>query len=320
MEIFMNTNEINETGKLYKAGKISERTAINKAVEFVALNYKLFGMEKFDEDFKSDVVLKFLEKCPDLLHMYNPEQGDFFGLLYFFVKTIVHTELKTASRKTFNEKIFLETSVENYSEDLAKNFKISHNDLEAKEFPENYVIDQSTSNLRKVFSNLKQSKDRANIILALKSAFYLDDQIIDEICRIYNLNKIEFTDILQICKNQQLSKIERNQKNISRRNCAYFFHKKYSSQINGYNKSDSEEINSTRYQMHLQSRNETQTDRWQKQNKNLRSSKVFIRTSNKLIADILNICERQVSYYVEKTLKSNNYTLHSVESEKSTVN
>ena len=52
----------------------------------------------------------------------------------------------------------------------------------------------------------------------------------------------------------------------------------------------------------LEKRNTSQEKRWKNQNQILNNQKTGLRTSNKTIANILNLCERQVGYYLKKSI------------------
>ena len=294
----MQIQNINDLPDLLAKNLISQKEAVNHIASFVIQNYPVFSLEKYDEDFRSEIIVRTLEKGHLILSQYDKSQGSFFNFLFCTVKSFIRSELKNISRKNINEKIFQEASILSFNEKLKGNEKITHKISEIQKIPYNSKS-ANPENLRKTFSVLKNFEDRANFVLALKSAFYLDDEIISQFCKTYNLKKTEFTDIIQTCRISRITKIERNETNIARRNAAYFFHKRYEKQIENF---DSEE--STRYGSTVTERNKSQQKRWKTHNYKLKSPSGYIRTSNKVIAEILNIAERQVAYYMVKTLKN----------------
>ncbi len=294
----MQIQNINDLPDLLAKNLISQKEAVNHIASFVIQNYPVFSLQKHDEDFRSEIIVRTLEKGHLILSQYDKTQGSFFNFLFCTIKSFIRSELKNISRKNINEKIFQEATILSINEKEKDYERITHKISEIQEIPYN---SKSTNpeNLRKTFSVLKKFEDRANFIIALKSAFYLDDKIITQFCKTYNLEKTEFTDIIQSCRISRLTKIERNKTNIARRNAAYFFHKRYEKQIKNF---DTE--NSTRYEKTVTERNKSQKKRWKTHNYKLQSPTCYVRTSNKVIAEILNIAERQVAYYVAKTLRN----------------
>ena len=79
----MNQTELNKLPELVQEGKMSPVYASHKLALYVKENLSLFGLNKKDEDFKSDIIVMLLEKTEQLFEQYNPQYGCFFT--YFFV-------------------------------------------------------------------------------------------------------------------------------------------------------------------------------------------------------------------------------------------
>ena len=108
-----------------------------------------------------------------------------------------------------NEKVFQNHCADNYPENQISYSRISPQDSEAPKVPYSFKP-ISPENLRQAFHDLQNRDAKINVVLALKAAFYLDDDIINDLCESYNLNKEDFIENVQICKNTLLSKNERN--------------------------------------------------------------------------------------------------------------
>ena len=91
----MNQQDPNLLIEKFQRGFLSEKETVDKICSFVTQNYPIYGLHKFDEDFRQDVILNLLERGPHLLHLFNPQYGDFFTFLYCFVSTIINTKRKS---------------------------------------------------------------------------------------------------------------------------------------------------------------------------------------------------------------------------------
>ena len=76
-------------------GSITRKEAVNQICSFISKNYPVFGLQKYDEDFRSDLILKVIERGDHLLDLYMPEHGNFFCFLHTYVTSLINKVLGT---------------------------------------------------------------------------------------------------------------------------------------------------------------------------------------------------------------------------------
>lgn len=285
--------DLNEVPEAIASGKITEKEAVNEIAVFLIKNYPVFGLHKYDEDFRSEVLTRFLENGQSIFKIYNPELGDFFTYFYSYIKNIIRTKLKKYSRTSIQEAVAIQESILNYDEKL-ENYSdsedFSYNDKSKKE--------NINFNINNYFKD-SEKDEKTLLILALKSSYYLTDEQIDKICKKYSLDKNNFYNLIQHCKEQMNRKIERRQNVEERRNSAYFRHKRY---VLEKIKNENEDNNISVRNLILEKDYKQKTN-WININERLEKGYLYLRPTNKVIANVLGICERQVSYYINYAKK-----------------
>ena len=301
----MKLQELNRLPEKYLAGEISQKQLINLIACFVAENYPVYGLHKYDEDFRQDIILYLIEKGPHLLHIYNPEFGDFFTFLYCYISTLINTKIKNCVMNNMKEKLTFEESVRSLDEKAQKYHKIDYKNFEVQKAP--FAHKKITpEELHDAVKELSQKQtDKKVIILALKSSYYLTDEQIQRICSIYHIDQEHFYNMVQHCKETLLPKSERRERAEERRNFAYYHHKRYLRIIKNLDEDDLienkyilKEIYENKERKHRQN--------WNRMNNIFEKGHLYMRPTTKTVADLMGICERQVNYYlncVKKDLK-----------------
>lgn len=295
----MDLSRLNQIPKLVVSGKMSKEEGVQYLASFVTKNYKIFGLHKYDEDFRSDIVLFILEKGERIIDIYDSDSGDFFTFFYCFIKSQIKSSVKKMSRQIIHDKFSYEESVENYENNAFNYQKVNFPDLSINQTQVPYIHKKVTlSDLKKgIEENKLERYDRSLLILALKSAFYLTDSQILKICKIYDMDPDFFYNLIQFLRDGILSKKDRQDIFIQRRNSAYFHHKKYQEQIHYLEEKDSP--NSDLERESLAKRNELQMHNLDMLNQKFENGFIYLRPSTKILANVLGICERQVNYYLQ---------------------
>lgn len=326
----MNLTYLNLIPQMVETGHLSTKQAIQKMALFVQQNISVFNIIECDEDLRSEIVLHILDKGEILFNKYSKECGDFFNYFYSFVK---NTEISCRRRQqkstlqdihNVNEKIleFNENcdvySPSRYSEPEQRkvpyraeriNIQAFQTACKNNKYAIKQFVDKEKDNelLKKKIAQMSPIKLRKTIlILALKSAYYLTDYQINRIAVICHVEKFLLHQAIQTLKSQLYDRENSKLKMEERRNNAYFQHKRYMNQLNWLRQSNEE---SDQYKIEqLQTKYLAQTEKWLKLNSLLASGVRNIRPTNKAIAEILGICERQVSYYIKnaRELERNN--------------
>lgn len=293
----MDISNLNLLPDMIASGEITREEGIRQLASFINDNYLIFGLQKFDEDFRSEIVLYVLEKGNHLFEIYNSESGDFFTFFFCFIKSQIKSTMKKKSKRIINEKFSFQESVENYESDLQNYQKIKYSEFEIKRAPYNYkkvTIDDLKKGLQE---NKLERYDRSILVLALKSAYYLTDSQIVKICKIYDIEPDMFYDVIQYLRDGVLHKKERLEIYVQRRNSAYYHHKKYEEQIHYLEIKDNP--NSELERKKLSEKNEVQKHNLNNYNKKFEDGYLYLRPSTKLVANVLGICERQINYYLQ---------------------
>ena len=292
----MNNEEINLIPEKIKKGLITKKEAVNIICSFVSQNYRIYGLQKYDEDFRSEVIIKLLERGQYILDFYNPEAGCFMKYLYYYICTLIHSKMKIVARNAVQERMNIEYSIELNEEKEVQYNKLFYSPINEPSVP--YARKVSNEDIITTLRNIsKKPSDKKILVLAMKSSFYITDKEIEKICIMYSIRQEDFYEIIQLCKSSVLSRAERKNRALERRNYAYSQHKRFSSLV----KKLSEDLSMQNSEAIITYRKKAKRykQRWLELNKILGEGYLYLRPSNKFIADILGICERQVTYYIQ---------------------
>ncbi len=281
-----------------RSGTMSEKQVVNEICSFVAKNYPLYGLHKYDEDFRQDILLRLLERGPHLLQLFNPNFGDFFTFLYCYVSTLINTTLKKRILTSFRENLNVEECIDSLGEKEIKYHRIDYTHFEVPKAP--FVQKQmSSEELRETFKQLSlKQNDKKIVVLALKSSYYLTDEQIERICKISGIKPEYFYNMIQHCKETLEKKSDKRQKALERRNYAYYHHKRYNKILQKLDNTDEVPEYKLISKQQFIRKDKKHLQNWHKLNNDFEKGYLLLRPTNKTIADIMGICERQVNYYI----------------------
>lgn len=278
-------------------GELSCEDTVRLIGSFIAKNYRVFNLQKYDEDFRSEIIITFLENGNKFLQTYNPDLGDFFSFLYCFVNSIANTKMRSLIQKKLKDSLTIAEGINTIEETEYNYSKITHHLQEIPRVPYSYKT-PNVNELKKIFSKLRDDNtDKKILVLAIKSSFYLSDSQIKKISRLYNIKEDDLYAVIQYFKNSLLYKSEKKIKAEERRNFAYYHHKKYKFQLEKM--SENGEISASKYTTNKILNKEKKHKRnWNKMNEKLENGFLYLRPTSKSVAEVLGICERQVTYYI----------------------
>ena len=290
----MDTKKIDDLPDLVQAGTLSKEEAVKKIAEYIFREPYRFGLAGFDDDFKSEIILTVLQKGAQVFKRFDKNCGAFGSYLYAFVRGLILTQKREAIRKFIadsNMKAF------SYPED-SKRTDESLSVIVAE--PKVRYAPVSNTKIWKALSrrcNATNAGDaKTALILALKSSYYIPASSVDEVSSYCKLQSAELQRLIAELNSLLYSRIERRNTIIKRRDNAYYFHRKYYMQLKLCDKEKTDtELLLKKYRK--------QTESWKHKNKELRESRWRVCPTNKMIANILGICERQVSHYITRAQK-----------------
>ncbi|MCR4742234.1 MAG: hypothetical protein K5866_05130 [Treponema sp.] len=292
----MKENDLLTYSQAWSDGKLSEEKFLEKLTLYILHNKKLLGLQKYGEDFIQDLLLKILETGSKFLASYDSKIGPFENYFNAYLSTLIHTNKKAMVKKIIESKVFDEESINNYPEksaryellELPPEFKpkapYSFNKIEKEDFD-------------RIFKLEPNKKDKRLLVLALKSSFYITDFQIENLCKFYELDPKDFLNSIQYCKSSITEKSKRREMFIQRRNKAYCYHKKYEKELNFLKEKEYvQEPESLKKE--LEAKNNKHKESWTKLNEKFNKGFLSLKPSNKTVAKILGISERQVCYYL----------------------
>lgn len=299
--------DINEIYSLVSEGSLSEKEALDILVVYISKNPLVFGLYGYDEDFRSELVLQILEKGNVIFKNYNESTGSFFTYLYCYIKSTVLFLIKRCDVSNYHDYFDFFEGIETYSENqisyLQNEIAWLEQNLNTQEFSypnqqNKDVFFQEESNfLTKMKETSPFLAKKVVLILILKSCYYITDSQINKLCDIFELDKNDIFQKIQKLNNTLSEKIERKHCYEERRNNAYFRKNKYAREIEILKeKSDDVSLIKKEY---LEKKFDKTTKCWSILNDKLQSGYKNIRPTNKNIANLTGICERQVSYYIK---------------------
>ena len=292
----MKPNDLNLLAEKFRSGQMSEKAVIDKITVFVVKNYPIYGLHKYDEDFRQDIILALLERGSRLLHIFNPQYGDFFTFLYCNICTFINTALKARAQETVREKFNIEECIQQYEEKEIKYHRINYRHFEVPKIPySNQKL--SPEYFQQAIKDLSlHSNQKKVLIIALKSSFYLSDTQIRKLSRMYGVKPDEFYKLIQYCKETLDTKFSRYNLTNQKRNYAYYHHKKCDYISRKYIEEDFS-VNKAYKAKQWQKKDRKHIYSMNRLNSCLQKG-YLMRTTNKTIANVMGLSERQVNYYI----------------------
>jgi len=318
----MNQSELNDLPNLVLAGKVTRSYATHQLAIYLKENRCLFGLQKKDEDFNSDIIVMLLEKSNTLFDQFNPNYGSFFTYFFCFIKSLMNNEIRKNAIQKVHDYLDVNESIRGYEEKEADYASINYKDFEAQKVPYAYkkvstealkiACKQDTYHIKQFLNksdeenavlreNLKKVSppiaEKILLVLALKSAYYITDSQINKIAEICHIEVNKFHAIVQNLKEDLITR-EKNREVIEeRRNKAYFQRRKYRSKIIWAEETKDNFSEYEKYQ--LSNKYNKQNLNWKRLNQKLQKGTINIRPTNRAIAKALGMCERQISFYIK---------------------
>ena len=183
--------ELDSIPKLLERGKMTKKDAVMKIMQVVYTNPSRFNLLDMDEDERSDFLLDAFKKFDGLLDRYDKSLGSLGAYIFYSISGIKMTwarrkddemAIKRAIRRDF--KNIYENALEK-SERLAKAeddlLRVKDAGLGGSDEP---LVFKRILGRRSNYLEPKEVfyKKRAAFVLALKSAWYLDDKSLGKIC------------------------------------------------------------------------------------------------------------------------------------------
>ena len=292
-----NLIQLNQLMEEFRSGKMTEKEIMDGICRFVISNYPIYGLHKFDEDFRQDILLNLIERIPHILRIFNPQYGDFFTFLFCYISTMMNSKIKNRIMLSMREKITFEESIRTFDEKEYYYHRIDYKTFEEPKVP---FVSRTipAEELQKSLQELSlKHRDKKVMILALKSSYYLTDEQIERICRLYDIEPEYFYSMVQHCKDTLEHKTFKREKAQERRNFAYYHHKRYNNIIQNILNDDDPEYKFFKKELY-EMKELKHRQNWKRLNMAFEKGHLYLRPTNKTVAKLMGICERQVNYYI----------------------
>lgn len=295
----MDKENFNKIYEDVSGGKLTKKEALGIIAKFISENYRLFKLQRYDEDFRAELMLAVFERGEKLFECYNPQKSDFFKYFYYFVSGLISLGRRCRANKNYKDTLIFEENVSTYATNES-DYGIQ-NAFETKMFsnPEKTEYKPlSKTELQKFYHKISlKFPDKKILVLALKSSFYLKEEQVKKVCEMYEIEEQIFYDTIQYCKTTVAAKYLKYQKAVERRNYNYYHHRKCSKQLKEFSeyKNRADNVVAKNRLLNLNCRH---YNHWQNLNDKFEKGFLYLRPTNKTIGEILGICERQVSYYI----------------------
>lgn len=292
---------------MLQKNEVTRKEALNLLCEFILSDKPVFGLIKFDEDFVSELILRILERGTVIFDSFNPESGSFYTYFFKYVQSVKFHLLKELSINELKYKHVVELSKEDlYISDTNCTYYPSKSMIKNEEKNIDEILNKSDiypKDFLKLIKKHPRGYEKLLLVLALKSSYNITETNINMIASCCNIDKEKLQEIVDYLNDKLECKLTRKRKLEEKRNSVYFYKKKYEHQIKKLNeevKDDNKYVSES-----LTEKYNRKYEKWGNLNKKLNNSSHFLKPTNKEIANVLGLCERQVNYYI-KALKNIN--------------
>lgn len=281
--------DINTLPELVNSEKLTVNEAVNIIAEYIYKNPHRFGLAKFDEDFRSEFIVRFIQRADKLLLRYDCKNATFFTYLHAFTRGLtlslirdMKKEERTVKHAIKEEENTWEYKTKKYIPKLAKCTKKNTKTSAAEQPVKNYCMKKN------------EIEAKTAIVLALKSSYFLSDNQVSMVSDYCGIERENLEKTLSSLNKPLEKRAEHCAELRARRDNAYYFHRKY-----GHLLKDMAEKKDER----LLHRYERQTENWKSKNEQLQKTGYRLCPTHKTVGNVLGICERQVSYYISRARK-----------------
>ena len=298
--------ELDLIPELWKQGKLSEEEAVMKMLEQVYINPGRFNLLDMDEDERSDFLLSAIPKFKGILERYNKRLGPLGAYLFYSLPGIRLSWSRKMDEETASKRAAKRNLRSIYEIEVEKNGRLGQGredgalkvrDARAEKFEEPLIF-------KRVFGrrkNLLEPKEvfykkRAAFVLALKSAWYIDDSSLGKISGYCGFSEERIFKTMRKIKESLLERSEKRAKVEASRDRAWGFVCKYREMLSRTDPSSSKFLLLKRkldYQIHS----------WKNKNKLLQSCQMTLAPKNKDLAKILKIKPYRISVFLNYAKK-----------------
>lgn len=313
----MKKNELDSLPEQVALGKIGKNQAAMKVLEILYTNPARFGLQTMDEDERSEFLLEALPKFEAMLERHNERISPFGAYLFHSIPGMKITWAKKRIEDARGEKAMKNSMEETFTSGEERTLLevaiparrvAQRRRIQTESFPNASRISahkkEDVRDIRKIFAKHGRAaiaqnhlhEKRSALVLALKSAWYMDDKQIEKISDFCGCPKEIFMKKVHDVRNKLVEKSERHETLVQKRDKAWFFICKYREEISQMKKG------SVEYEKCKRKLN-YQLNAWKRKNRMLQKCNYRISADNETVAKALNVSAHKVSTYLNYARK-----------------
>lgn len=294
----MKNDELDLIPQMMEQGKLTKKEAVMKILEHIYKNLGRFDLLDLEEDDLSDFLMEMLPKFEGLLDRYDKSLGPLGAYIYYSIPGV---RMSWKKRKWENAASNIATKRELksvYEYELQDSSRIDLDKMDAKLKVKDSVGTSSDEPLvfRRVLDRRLNClvpkevfyKKRAAFVLALKSAWYIDDSSIGKVSDYCGFSKERFIEAMEKIKSDLLERSEKRAVIEANRDKAWAYVCKYREML-------SKMAPSTPMYDLYKKKLDYQLNSWKKKTKLLQSCQMVLSPRNKELAKLLKIKPYRVS-------------------------
>ena len=308
----MQKNELDSLPEQVALGKTSKNEAAMKVLEILYTNPARFGLHTMDEDERSEFLLEMLPKFETMLERHNERISPFGAYLFHSIpgmkitwakKRIEDVRGENAMKKSIKaqfanieERSLLEVAIPSKRatqrrRTRAEVFPSTRTRATRKKCEIHDIGKIFEKHGRATIAQNRLHEKRSALVLALKSAWYMDDNQIEKICEFCGCPKDIFMKKVHDVREKLIEKSERHKTLVEKRDKAWFFICKYREEISQMGTGDA------KYEKWKRKLN-YQLNTWKRKNRLLQECNYRISADNETVAKALNVSAQKVSTYL----------------------
>lgn len=282
-----------------KNNGLSLEDAKREILTALYLHPKRFNLLDLDIDDREDFILHAYEKFDSFFRNYNPSICPFGA----YVLSSIYCLKLSWKRKKYQESIFKDNCLQDmlYEQEEKNIEKNNISEIPTTYRGSNALSKNETPSLvfHRIFSRPKDScikqqintLQRTSLILALKSAWYINDSHIEKVSKLCGCHPDTIAKIIHSIKDELVDKAQRFEDLQKHRDTSYYHLRNYQLQLQNINKTDAN------YEK-VESKKKFQYKNWKKKNEILRKGLKKVAPSNSRIGEIIGINSKKVSNYL----------------------
>ena len=287
-----------------KKKSLSYEEAAMKIMEVVYTNPGRFNLLDMDEDSRSDFLLEMLPKFKGLVERYDSAFGPLGAYVYYSLPGMRLSwerrrvdQLAGEQAASASVRGIYESAMEKKTVQVADSFSRWQAPVRGaavkKEASADLVFKKVFRHPRGLLdARSKIFKQRSALVLALKSAWYIDDESVEKISGYLECSSDDMANTLAEIKDSLVKKNEKREQMKMRRDRAWYFICKYRERLARL-EPNSEAWKKTRRRL------EYQLSSWKNKNRLLNGCRMTVSPRNSEIAKILQVHPYRISVFLK---------------------